>query len=70
MLILTFKKLSKMRMSLKFFVEEVGKISIVGISESWLTADDKTSLWKAVPNTHELTRCDVNEIISKKKGLV
>ena len=43
-----------------------GKNAIFGISESWLTEDDKTSLWNVAPNTYELFRCDRMRLTQKR----
>ena len=41
---INFQNVSKKRMQLKYFVADVRTNDFVGISENWLTADDKMSL--------------------------
>ena len=53
---INFQNVSEKRMQLRLFVNDMEQISISGSSESWLTADDKTSVSKVVPKTHELFR--------------
>ena len=51
---------------MKSFAKDMRQNAIVDISESWLTADDKTSSWNEALITHELFRCDGIAIHSKK----
>ena len=64
---LKFQDASKKHMHLKSFINDMGKNAIIGISESWLTPNDKMS-WNVAPKTHELFRCDRSSANCKKKG--
>ena len=65
---LNFQDVSKKHMQLKSFINDMGKNAIIGISESWLTPNDKMSSWNVAPKTHKLFRCDRSSANCKKKG--
>ena len=57
-------------MQLKSFVNDMGKITIVVESKSWLTANGQRTLWNVAPNTQilELLSCYSSAINFKRKG--
>ena len=65
---LNFQDVSKKHMQLKSFINDMGKNADIGISESWLTPNDKMSSWNVAPKTHKLFRCDRSSANCKKKG--
>ena len=55
-------------MQLKKFLDDMGKNTIIGISETWLKKEDSDNLWNLHPRTHAMFRYDRQSAVKKKGG--
>ena len=55
-------------MQSKSFINDMGINAIIGISECWLTPNDKMSSWNVAPKTLRLFRRDRSSTNCRKKG--
>ena len=55
-------------MQLKKFLDDMGKNTIIGISETWLKKEDSDNLWNLHPRTHAMFRYDRRSAVKKKGG--
>ena len=53
-------------MQLKKFIDDMGKNTIIGISETWLKKEDSANLWNLHPRTHAMFRYDRQSAVKKK----
>ena len=65
---LNFQDVSKKHMQLKSFIDDMGKNAIIGISESWLTPNDKMSSWNVAPKTRKFFRCDRGQLTVRRRA--
>ena len=64
---LNFQSISRKRMQLKKFLDDMGENTIIGISETWLKKEDSDILWNLHPRTHAMFRYDRQSAVKKKK---
>ena len=65
---LNFQSIIRKRMQLKKFLDDMGKNTIIGISETWLKEEDSGNLWNLHPRTHAMFRYDRQSAVKKKGG--
>ena len=65
---LNFQDVSRKQMQLNSFIKDMSRNAIIGVSESWLTPNDKMFSWNVAPKTYKLFRCESNSTNCKKKG--
>ena len=66
---LNFQSIIRKRMQLKKFLDDMGKNTIIGISETWFKKEDSVNLWNLHPRTHAMFRYDRQSAVKKRKAV-
>ena len=64
---LNFQSFIRKRMQLKKFLDDMGKNTFIGISETWLKKKDSDNLWNLHPRTHAMFRHHRQSAVKKER---